>query len=81
MAHNLFFSLPKGIEQFFKQVEGILSVEDVDKLSEKINLVGKDFRIEPYFEVIRYSAYYDFANYDPFLPRRSLKLLERNLNW
>ena len=39
------------MEQFFKQVEGILSVENVDSLSEKINLVGKDLRIEPYFEV------------------------------
>ena len=26
-------------------------MEDVDKLSVKINLIGKDFRIEPYFEV------------------------------
>ena len=43
--------LPKGMEQFFKQVEGILSIADVDGLSEKINAAGKDLRIEPYFEV------------------------------
>lgn len=43
--------LPKGMEQFYKQVEGILSVDDVDRLSEKINSVGKEFRIEQYFEV------------------------------
>lgn len=44
------------MEQFFKQVEGIVSISDVDKLSEKINAAGKDFRIEPYFEVTRKSV-------------------------
>lgn len=39
------------MEQFFKQVEGILSISDVDKLSEKINAAGKDLKLEPYFEV------------------------------
>lgn len=52
----LFLRLPKGMEQFFKQVEGIVSISDVDKLSEKINAAGKDFRIEPYFEVTRKSV-------------------------
>ena len=40
------------MEQFFKQVEGIISVSDVDNLSERINIAGKEFNIEKYYEVI-----------------------------
>ena len=39
------------MEQFFGQVEKIVSVADVDRLSEKINAARKDFRLEKYFEV------------------------------
>jgi hypothetical protein len=45
------FRLPRGVEQFFNQVENIISIADVDALSEKINTAGKDFKLAQYFEM------------------------------
>lgn len=39
------------MEQFFGQVEHIISIADVDALSEKINAAGKDFKFGKHFEM------------------------------
>lgn len=64
------------MEQFFKQVEKIISIADVDALSEKINAAGKGFKLEPYFEVnnLRFIIVYSIVF------RCSLIFLEKKLN-